>query len=105
MKFMDTLDNLELEPLIWASESENENSFTILEKVKLKNLPDFYENCKEEIRRLYNMYFIMVEIPMYVGLSQTAGNQHYNFDTLNNLLKLSLEQSKKSLEEHGRDYI
>ena len=103
MEFVDTLDKLELEPLIWAN--ENEDSFTILDKIKLKNLPDFYENSKEEIRRIYNMYFVMVEIPMYVGLSQTAGNQHYNFDILNNLLKLSLEQSKKSLKEHGRDYI
>lgn len=102
-EFIDDVKKIRIEPLIYSSQCQT--AFDALDSIPFgTKLFEFYDNNKEEIRRVHNLYATLSEIPMYVGLSKTSGEQNYSFDKLKKFLTLALQQTRASLKKHGRAY-
>lgn len=72
---------------------EGERPFSLLKKLAVKTAFELYKESKEEIRRLNNMRYALMSIPMYCGLSKTAGEQSYNFKALKKFYELAIEKT------------
>jgi hypothetical protein len=96
-EFENKLKQLKVVPLLMGGEGEY--VLESLNNASLKDQVTMYNGCKDEIRRFNNLYMGLAEIPMYAGLSKTAGEQSYSYENMKNFLDLCVEQNNKLIEK------
>lgn len=80
---------------------EQPDAFQVINNLSLDKFTKIMTECKDEARKAFKFYYTLSTMPMYVGLSKTAGEQSYSKNNINKFFDLLDEQRKKFNERVG----
>ena len=92
-------------PLIYRGSQPD--SFQIINNLEINDFIEILKDCKDEVKKVFNLYYTLSSMPMYIGLSKTAGEQNFSREDINKFFDLLDEQRQKFNErckEWDEDY-
>lgn len=92
-------------PLIYRGSQPD--AFQIINNLETNDFIEILKDCKNEVKKVFNLYYTLSSMPMYIGLSKTAGEQNFSREDINKFFDLLDEQRQKFNErckEWNEDY-
>lgn len=74
---------------------EQPDAFQIINNLEVNDFIKLVKDCKDEVKKVFNLYYTLNSMPMYIGLSKTAGEQNYSREDINKFFDLLDEQRQK----------
>lgn len=99
--FVKNLDKISKETRIKPLLNWNEGSeaFELLNNIDVNTAKNILIPCKDEVRKVCRLYEGLLSLPMYLGLSQTAGQQWYDLKAFDRFLTICKDFNDKKIEE------